>query len=94
MINTIGGSTFGVLCIHANSNTMREWLWGTVLNVKEAYSLPLGKLILFSVVSVVSVFLVCSLIEIVRQRIFEKKILNWIERTSLFSRIIERFELV
>ena len=35
-INIIGGSTFGVLCIHANSDTMRKWLWGTVLNVKGA----------------------------------------------------------
>lgn len=27
LINTIGGSTFGVLLIHANSDVMREWLW-------------------------------------------------------------------
>ena len=39
-INIIGGSTFGVLLIHANSDTMRKWLWGTVLNMKGAYSLP------------------------------------------------------
>ena len=30
-INIIGGSTFGVLCIHANSDTMRKWLWGTIM---------------------------------------------------------------
>lgn len=23
----IGGSTFGILLIHANSDTMRKWLW-------------------------------------------------------------------
>lgn len=94
VINTIGGGTFGVLCIHANSNTMRKWLWGTVLNVKGAYLLPIGKLILFSVLSVLGVFVICSIIEVGRQRIVEKKILNWVERTSLFRRINERFELI
>ena len=94
VINTIGGSTFGVLCIHANSNTMRKWLWGTVLNVKGAYSLPFGKLVLFSVISTLAVFLVCSMIEIAQQRIVEKKMLNWIERNSLFCKINERFEMI
>lgn len=51
-INIIGGSTFGVLCIHANSDTMRKWLWGTVLNVKGAYSLHFENLVLFSILSV------------------------------------------
>lgn len=27
IINTVGASTFGVLLIHANSDTMRKWLW-------------------------------------------------------------------
>lgn len=94
VINIIGGSTFGVLCIHANSNTMRKWLWGTVLNVKGAYTFPFGKLILFSVLSVLWVFMVCSICEILRKRIIEKKILYWIEKTTLFRKIKERFELI
>ena len=93
-INTIGGSTFGVLCIHANSNTMRKWLWGTVLNVKGAYSLPLEKLILFSIISVLGVFVICSIIEIMRQKLVEKKILNRIEKTTVYNRIKERVELI
>ena len=27
LVNTIAASSFGVLLIHANSNTMRQWLW-------------------------------------------------------------------
>lgn len=93
-INTISGSTFGVLCIHANSDTMRKWLWGTVLNVKGAYSLPFGNLVLFSILSVFGVFVICSIIEVIRQKLAEKKILNWLEKTSLFRRIKERIELI
>ena len=43
--------------------TMRKWLWGTVLNVKGAYSLPFGNLVLFSVISVFGVFAVCLIID-------------------------------
>ena len=93
-INIIGGSTFGVLCIHANSGTMRKWLWGTVLNVKGAYSLPFGNLILFSILSVLGVFIICSIIEVIRQKLAEKKILNWIEKTTVYNRIKERIELI
>lgn len=93
-INTIGGSTFGVLCIHANSDTMRKWLWGTVLNVKGAYSLPFGNLVLFSILSVLGVFVICSIFEVIRQKLVEKKILNQIEQTTVYNRIKERIEII
>ena len=93
-INIIGGSTFGVLCIHANSDTMRKWLWGTVLNVKGAYSLPFGNLVLFSILSVLGVFAICSIIEVIRQKLAEKKILNWIEKITVYNKIKERIELI
>ena len=93
-INTLGGSTFGVLCIHANSDTMRKWLWGTVLNVKGAYSLPFGNLIIFSILSVLGVFTICSIIEVMRQKLAEKKILNRREETTFYNKIKERIELI
>ena len=93
-INIIGGSTFGVLCIHANSDTMRKWLWGIVLNVKEAYSLPFGNLIIFSILSVLGVFTICSIIEVIRQKLVEKKILNQIEETTVYNRMKERIEII
>ena len=41
-INICGASTFGVLLIHANSNTMRQWLWRDVLDNIGMYSSPPG----------------------------------------------------
>ena len=93
-MNIIGGSTFGVLCIHANSDTMRKCLWGTVLKVKGAYSLHFENLVLFSILSVLGVFMICSIIEVIRQKLVEKKILNWIEKTIVYNRIKERIELI
>ena len=37
IINAFGGSTFGVLLIHANSDAMRRWLWDEI--VKTGYIL-------------------------------------------------------
>lgn len=38
IINTISASTFGVLLIHANSDTMRHWLWRDTVDCVGLYS--------------------------------------------------------
>lgn len=73
---------------------MRKWLWGTVLNVKGAYSLPFENLVLFSILSVLGVFVICSIVEVIRQKLVEKKLLNRIEETTVYNRIKERIELI
>ena len=70
VINTIAGSTFGVLLIHAHSDTMRKWLWKDVLDNVGHYGsrfMPLH-----AVGSVVGVFAVCTVIDLVRIRVLEK----------------------
>lgn len=76
IINTIASSTFGVLLIHANSDTMRRWLWQTVLNVKGAFSLSTPLLILHAILSVLGIFAVCVIIDQIRIRTVEKLILD------------------
>lgn len=70
IINRLASTCFGVLLIHANSNTMRNWLWREVLDVKGHYDSP--HLIIFSVFSCCLIFLVCALLDIIRQYILEK----------------------
>jgi len=69
-INMLGATTFGVLMIHANSDTMREWLWRDVLNNLGMYSSPW--LPLHAAFSVCSIFMVCSAIDLVRICVIEK----------------------
>ena len=64
LINTIASTTFGVFLIHANSDTMRKWLWKTVFDNVGHYNLRLMPLYVLGVVCVV--FIVCSLIEYLR----------------------------
>lgn len=93
LINAIGGSTFGVLCIHANSMTMINWLWNDFLNVRAKYDLSLMKLMMFSTITVFGIFVVCMLIDRIRAQTIEKIFLNRIEGNRYYLRIKEYFEI-
>ena len=82
-INAIGGSTFGVLLIHANSDAMRTWLWKDTVDCVGHYFLPLGRLVLFSVGMVLAVFLVCNLIDQLRVRFLEKPLFKWFDKKAV-----------
>jgi hypothetical protein len=83
IINTLGAATFGVLLIHANSNAMRTWLWRDIVDCVGHYTLPLWQLILYSVGSVIIIFILCSLIDIFRTKYLEPKYMAYIERLIL-----------
>ena len=48
LINSIGGTTFGVLIIHSETVEMRQWLWEDAVDCVGHYGLPLGQLIAYS----------------------------------------------
>lgn len=76
LINTVATSTFGVLLIHANSDTMRRWLWEDVLNNMRWYDS--SWIYLHAIFSVLGVYVICTLIDIVRKRVVEKPFLEWL----------------
>lgn len=81
LINAFGAGTFGVLLIHANSNAMRNWLWkDTVDVVGHYYSLSTVSLILYSIGTVLAIFLICNLIDQLRIATLEKWFFNWYDR--------------
>jgi hypothetical protein len=90
-INIIGGTTFGVLLIHANSDAMRQWLWKDTVDCVGHYSLPLPQLILFSVGTVLAIFFICSAIDRVRQLLIEGPFFKWYDKKNISQRITEKF---
>ena len=56
IINKIAATTFGVLCIHANSDAMRTFLWKNVLNVSGHYSSSFFVVVVHALLSVVGIF--------------------------------------
>lgn len=77
LINTIAASTFGVLLIHANSDTMRQFLWKDVLKNTSMYGTPY--LFLYAIGSVLGVYIICTIIDVLRARFLERPIFNKIE---------------
>ena len=94
LINTIGGSTFGVLCIHANSNTMRKWLWKTVLDVEGHYNLSGMRLVVYSIACTILIFACCTLLDIIRKRYIESFVMDLLIRSAVFKRMQVKFEII
>lgn len=92
-INVLASATFGVYLIH-DSNLMRKFLWIDVFqNFRYQNSLLL---IPYSILVVALVYAVCTLIDLVRQRVFEKPFMSIVNRHAdavfkPFAKICEWF---
>lgn len=85
-INTIAASTFGVLCIHANSDTMRQWLWKEVFNNTGFFHSPY--LVFHAIGVVVIVFAVCTVLDQLRIRLIEKPLFKCLDHYKWIHREI------
>lgn len=92
VINAVASATFGVLLIHANSDTMRQWLWKDTLdNVGFYISESLPAVIMHALASVILIYSICTAIEYARIRFTERKMLDGAEK--IISRIQGRVKL-
>jgi hypothetical protein len=91
IINIVGGTTFGVLLIHANSHIMTKWLWKDTVDCVGHYSLPLPQLILYSIAAVLAIFFICTAIDRVRQLIIEEPFFKWYDKNNISQRLTEKF---
>lgn len=76
-INAVGGATFGVLLIHANSDTMRQWLWRETVDCVGHFGgsalLTLG----YATASVLIIFALCAGIDRLRSRYIEPRLTSY-----------------
>lgn len=76
-INVIAKTTFGVLMLHTANDGVRFLLWKKIFVVSGYYLyFSLRKLILYSFYSVIVIYIVCVVIDIIRIYIIEKTIIN------------------
>lgn len=78
VINTIAAATFGVLLIHANSDTMRQWLWKDTLNNAGAFHTDM--FIVHAICSVLGIYIICTIIDIGRIYLIEKPVFKLIDK--------------
>ena len=82
IINAFAASTFGVLMIHASSDTMRRWLWQDVYGNVQAFSRPCFVFHAFG--CTIAVYFVCVLIDMARKAVC-RKLLCFFKRDSLIK---------
>lgn len=78
IINKFAASAFGVLLIHANSDMMRQWLWQDILRNVQVYQS--NYLVIHAIASVISIYIICALIDMVRIKLLEKPFFYWYDR--------------
>lgn len=79
-VNYIASATFGVFLIHTISDTMRRWLWGTLLNVTGIYEHTTLMVIAHAIGSVVGIFVVCAFIDKLRECFIEKPLFMFLDK--------------
>lgn len=79
-INIISMTTFGVFMIHANSDAMRTFLWNDLLKVPSMYNVPIMEIFMHALISMIGVFVVCSLIDVIRIYVLEKPLFKFLTK--------------
>lgn len=83
-INTIAASAFGVLLIHANSNTMRQWLWKDTVDCIGHFDTPYYWL--YAIGCVLAIYAICTIIDFIRIKTIETPLLNATEKACYWVR--------
>lgn len=76
LINAIGATTFGILLIHANSDTMRQWLWRETVDCVGHFGDSLLWTLGYASLSVALIFIVCSGIDWFRGKLIEPRLIR------------------
>lgn len=87
LLFAVSGSTFGVYLIH-DSEWIRSWLWDEIAPVKAAAES--GYFIPIALAVILSIFIVCSIADIIRKNLIEKPLFN----SSLYSKAENVFKNV
>ena len=89
-INMVAASSFGVLLIHTHSDSMRKWLWEDVLDNVGHFGDKLMPL--YAIGSVIVIFAVCTVIDILRINLLEKPFFRfWDNKMNGFIEKIKGF---
>ncbi|MCH5197512.1 MAG: acyltransferase [Oscillospiraceae bacterium] len=92
-INSVAASSYGVLLIHTCGDTMRKWLWKDLLNVTKSFYLPWPLLLIHIFASVFGIYIICTVIDMLRKRFLEKPLFSiWDKKFPEFKKKYLGFE--
>lgn len=76
MINELAACSFGVFLLHTANSTLRSWLWGDLLHVKDFFDS--GILVVHAFVSICLIYAVSSIIDVLRRKFLEPKVISFL----------------
>lgn len=83
IINAIGSTTFGILLIHANSASMREWLWKDLVDCVGHFHIQ--HYALYYLFICIGIFCTCSLIDWIRINTTEKWLFDYMDEKFFYN---------
>lgn len=86
LINTIAGTTFGVYLIHANLK-LNPFLWNYMFGMPESV-VESRYMLCYAILAVVLVFVVCAVIDQLRQATVEKWYMQMVDRIEPVAQVI------
>ena len=86
IINTLSKTTFGILLIHANSDTMRYFLWNDIIKCPEKYLEGGAMLIVSAITSVILIFIVCACIDIICEKFLNKVVISKLKNIKILNK--------
>ena len=67
-----------IVMIHTNSDTMRRWLWYSTFKNGNMYFTKYY--VLHAVISVILIYIICTIIDVIRIKMLEKPFLHFIDK--------------
>lgn len=80
IINNIASTTFGVLLIHSNNVDIRRWILIDIFDTPHILEKTFSEGMLYFSISVILVFIVCSIIDMARIKWIEPQILTFLDK--------------
>lgn len=82
VINSIAATTFGILLIHTNSDTMSDLIWNKILHVTGIVSQSPLFLVGYILFATVIVFFACMIIDLIRIYAIENPFFRYIDKNT------------
>ena len=92
VINLFASTTFGVLLIHGNSDTMRNFLWNDLFRNASYYEENKGIAIWHPILCVLTVYVICAGIDLCRQFFLEVPLFKRLEKVKFLTVPLYKWE--
>lgn len=86
IINSLGRASFDIFLIHTNTLFL-IYFWGKFKIAENYATLSLGRIVIFTLITTFSMFLLCYLISLIYRLLFSRLVERYLNRWKMFIRV-------